>query len=218
MWTLAIDASARIGALALARDGEIVGTRKLQSEDGLAAVLFQGIQALLAEQGLKTADVDLWAPASGPGSFTGIRVGMTAAKSLAEVHGKPVAPVSNLEAVAAAVPENRNRAAVLDARRDEVYGAVYGPAMEVLVEPAAWSWERFRQEAAAHAPLWVGPDDAIFTSEGAAPLPENEERAVVGNAVEAQARLAASRPPLKPEQVEAEYIRRPDAERNLRPA
>jgi len=215
MLVLALDTSARTGALALARDGEIIAASRIESPEGLASVLFQEIQALLAEKGLKTGDVDLWSPSSGPGSFTGIRVGMTAAKALAEVHGKGVVPISNLDALAAAAPAGRNRAAVLDARREEVYGAVYGPNLEVLVEPAAWSWAHFQEAAAPHNPLWACPDAAIFCAEGAAPLGADAERVVVPNAVEGQAKLAFSRPALPPEQVEAEYIRRPDAERNL---
>lgn len=216
MIVLALDTSARTGALALAQDGKILSTRRVESPDGLASVLFQEIQALLAKQGLQTSDVDLWAPASGPGSFTGIRVGLTAAKSLAEVHGKLVVPISNLDALAAAAPSGRARAAVLDARRQEVYGAVYGPDLEVLEAPAAWDWPKFQAQAAAHDPLWVCPEAAIFSAEGAAPLAAGADQLIVHNAVEAQARLAFSRPPLPPEQVEAEYIRRPDAERNIR--
>ena len=191
MLVLAIDTSAPVGALALARDGEILRTQRLESPDGLASVLLQEIVDLIHEERLGREDVDLWAPASGPGSFTGIRVGLAAAGPAGEV-----------------------RAAVLDARREEVYAAVYDGNLEPLIPPAVRSWEEFRVEAAAHAPLWIARREEVFAADGVAPLPADAPRLAVAEPIRAQALLAASKPALGPEQVEAEYIRRPDAERN----
>ena len=87
-------------------------------------------------------DIDCFAAAAGPGSFTGVRVGLTAAKGLAEVQHKPVAAISNLRALAdfGSAPK---RVVLLDARRGEVYAAVYGADLHVLFEEtvaplAAW--------------------------------------------------------------------------------
>ena len=76
-------------------------------------------------------DVDCFAAACGPGSFTGVRVGLAAVKGLAEATGKPVAGVSNLQALAwfGTAPL---RACVLDARRGEIYGALYNSKLELI--------------------------------------------------------------------------------------
>lgn len=68
---------------------------------------------------------DLFAVNSGPGSFTGLRVGLTATKGWAEVYGKPAVPVSGLEAVAAQSPTASIVVPVLDARRGQVYFGFY---------------------------------------------------------------------------------------------
>ncbi len=96
----------------------------LDSPDGFAHVLFGEIERLLARHGLGIEQVDAFASASGPGSFTGVRVGLTAVKGLAEATGRKVVAVSNLEALAW-FGSRPLRAAVLDARRGEVYGGVY---------------------------------------------------------------------------------------------
>ena len=70
-----------------------------------------------------------------PGSFTGVRIGLACVKGLAEAYGKPVVAVSNLE-VLAAFGEAPLRAVVLDARRGEVYGAVYNDRGEVILPEA----------------------------------------------------------------------------------
>ena len=75
-----------------------------------------------------------FAAASGPGSFTGVRVGLACVKGLAEATNRKVVAVSNLEAIARFGSADR-RATVLDARRGEIYGAVYSAAGDVLQEP-----------------------------------------------------------------------------------
>jgi tRNA threonylcarbamoyladenosine biosynthesis protein TsaB len=76
--------------------------------------------------------VDCFAAASGPGSFTGVRVGLACIKGLAEAEGKPAVAVSNLQALSTFGGASL-RAAVLDARRGEVYGAVYDSAGALVV-------------------------------------------------------------------------------------
>ena len=124
---LAIDTTHESGSLALVRGGETLDETVLRAPTGFAHVLYGHIDALLRRNGLRLAEVDCFAAASGPGSFTGVRVGLACVKGLAEALGKPAAAVSNLRAIASfgTLPL---RAAVLDARRGEVYGAVYDGA------------------------------------------------------------------------------------------
>ncbi len=202
---LAIDTTARLGGFALARDGEIVASRTAQPDDGLASVLFGEIEALLAEAGLGLDEVEAFAALAGPGSFTGIRVGLSAAKALAEAAGKPVLAVSNLEALAF---EGRGpvRAAVLPGRRGDVFGAVFDAKLEPLVpervEPAAAFYER----ALALDSEWLSSDPNLE-------LPEGVEARIVAPLAEAAARLACDRPGGKPEAADANYVERAAAEK-----
>ncbi|MEZ5393267.1 MAG: tRNA (adenosine(37)-N6)-threonylcarbamoyltransferase complex dimerization subunit type 1 TsaB [Bryobacterales bacterium] len=131
MLVLAIDTTARTGGFALARDGEVVASRTLEADKGLAAALFGEIEALLAGAGFSLADVDAFAALAGPGSFTGIRVGLSAVKALAEAGGKPVLAVSNLEA-AAFERAGDLRAVLLPGRRGDVFGAVFDGELRPL--------------------------------------------------------------------------------------
>ena len=139
---LAIDTTCECGSLALARSGELIQETLLHAPGGFAHVIYQHLAQLLDGHGLKPAMVDCFAAASGPGSFTGVRVGLACVKGLAEALGKPAVAVSNLEALAS-FGTAPLRAVVLDARRGEIYGAVYDDAgrlaaPEVVAKFPAW--------------------------------------------------------------------------------
>ena len=128
---LAIDTTGEFGSIALVGERGVIEEVALDSPDGFAHVLFGEIERLLARHGLGIEQVDAFASASGPGSFTGVRVGLTAVKGLAEAAGRKVAAVSNLEALAW-YGSRPLRAAVLDARRGEVYGGVYDAGLRLV--------------------------------------------------------------------------------------
>jgi tRNA threonylcarbamoyladenosine biosynthesis protein TsaB len=139
---LAIDTTHECGSLALARGEELIEETVLHAPGGFAHVIYGQLAQLLGRHGVKPAMVDCFAAASGPGSFTGVRVGLACVKGLAEALGKPAVAVSNLEAMASFGSAPR-RAVVLDARRGEIYGAVYDDAgrlaaPEVVMTLAAW--------------------------------------------------------------------------------
>lgn len=219
MRVLALDTTARQGSFALAEDGRILASRRIEAPDGFAGAVYGAIDELLADAGLRLADVDAFAAASGPGSFTGIRVGLTAVKALAEASGKRVAPVSNLEALAFGA-RGELRAPVLDARRGEVYAALYTADLKEVIEPRVGSWQDFLARVEDRRPTFVSTDRRIFDTDGAAPLPADSRREEVPNLAEPASRLALERlragGGVAPEAVDAAYIRRPDAERNWR--
>ncbi|HEY7387382.1 MAG TPA: tRNA (adenosine(37)-N6)-threonylcarbamoyltransferase complex dimerization subunit type 1 TsaB [Bryobacteraceae bacterium] len=121
---LAVDTTHEWGSLALTRGTDLLEQIEIQAQDGFAHVLYGPLAALLERHGLKPQDIDCFASAAGPGSFTGVRVGLACIKGLAEACGRPAVGVSNLEALAS-FGSAPLRAAVMDARRDEIYGAVY---------------------------------------------------------------------------------------------
>jgi tRNA threonylcarbamoyladenosine biosynthesis protein TsaB len=134
---LALDTTNEFGSLALVRGDEVVAELPMHSAEGFGHLLFGRIAAILKNAGWNLAEIDCFAAAAGPGSFTGVRVGLSAAKGLAEALGKPAAAVSNLEAIAWHGTA-RLRAAVIDARRGQIYGAVYDSGLgEVSPETVA---------------------------------------------------------------------------------
>jgi tRNA threonylcarbamoyladenosine biosynthesis protein TsaB len=126
---LAVDTTSEFASLAVRADGKIAAEVMMHSTAGFAHLLFSAIEDVLSKAGVQLKQVDCFASASGPGAFTGVRVGLSAVKGLAEAAGKAAAAVSNLRAIATYGSADR-RAVVLDARRGEVFGAVYDPQLE----------------------------------------------------------------------------------------
>jgi len=122
---LALDTSSPSGSVALLRDSEVLSYASI-ADELRSSRMFRQIDSMLREVGVQTSAVDLFAAATGPGSFTGLRIGLAAVKGWAEVYGKPIAAVSALEAVAAQSQSLTERIVpVLDARRGQLYFAVY---------------------------------------------------------------------------------------------
>ena len=128
MLVLGVDTSGKSGGVTLAEAGES-GFRVLASgaiEGGtFSAQLVPTVAALLKKTKLGIGDVDGLAAVSGPGSFTGLRVGLSAVKGLAEVLHKPIATVSLLEALATSSHQNGKIITALDAGRSEVFYGLY---------------------------------------------------------------------------------------------
>jgi tRNA threonylcarbamoyladenosine biosynthesis protein TsaB len=116
---LAFDTATDRATSALVSDGEVVGERVSR-----ASTLLEDVDALLRQAGAHANDMDSLAVGTGPGSFTGTRIGLAVARGLAFALGVPVAGVSTLEALAAGAP---GATAVIDARRREVF--VAGPTV-----------------------------------------------------------------------------------------
>jgi tRNA threonylcarbamoyladenosine biosynthesis protein TsaB len=160
-------------------------------------VLFGHIAQLLQKNGITVYQLECFAAASGPGSFTGVRVGLAAAKGLAEATGKRMVAVSNLRALArfGSAPL---RATVIDARRGEVYAAVYNSALElvmpeVVVKLDAWL-----------AALPAGNCELISTIDA-----PRELAAAAGHIAWDEFTLGRAS---DPSDIDANYVRRSDAE------
>ena len=127
MTFLALDTSGTFCVLALAEDdGSVRAASLFQSKRSLSRRLLGEIDGLLSRNGLSLADMTTFAVGLGPGSFTGVRVGVTTAKTLAQVEEKPLVGVGTLDAYAEALSGlNAAVLPVLPSRRGEVYAAVY---------------------------------------------------------------------------------------------
>ncbi len=122
--SIAVVGQAILSPAKCAENATVVEEVLLESPDGFAHVLFDEIDRLLSRHNIAIDQIDGFAVAAGPGSFTGVRVGLTAAKGLAEATGRKVVAISNLQALAS-LGTLAQRAVVIDARRGEIYGAVY---------------------------------------------------------------------------------------------
>lgn len=130
MKALALETSDRIGSLAvLTASGDTVSTEltsSLPADQRSAQSLLPSIKSLLERAGWKAADLDLIAVSTGPGSFTGLRIGVTAAKTLAYATGAELVEVHTLAAMASGVPNSWKRLwTVIDAQRRELFVAKF---------------------------------------------------------------------------------------------
>lgn len=228
MIVLAFDTTSRRGGLALLHNGHVMEARAVSAPDGFAAKLYPEIRDLLEQNEVSLAEVDCYASASGPGSFTGIRIGLTAVKSLAEVNRKKVVGVSNLRAMAE-LGEGGFRAPLMDARRGEVYAAVYDAQGLAVVDEMVTRWPAFVELVGRREVTFLSCDAGLFTEKGAAPLgaarrsSSGSARHMILKAPLAvgvgriATRLMVSGEVLDPLELNANYVRRPDAELNWRP-
>jgi tRNA threonylcarbamoyl adenosine modification protein YeaZ len=123
---LSLDTSSPSGSVAILRDDLTLGVISTRADENYSSRIFRHLEFLLSDLMLKLADFDLFAVSAGPGSFTGLRVGLTAAKGWAEVYRKPVVGVSALQAVAFQASAGRAvLVPALDARRGQIYFGVY---------------------------------------------------------------------------------------------
>jgi tRNA threonylcarbamoyladenosine biosynthesis protein TsaB len=216
MLLLSVDSSDRNGSIALAECGPDAGCEVLevvQLEGGtFSAQLVPQIAGLLRKRGFNKTDLEGFAVVSGPGSFTGLRIGLAAIKALAEVLGKPIAAVSLLEAVAAAGRARGQVIAALDAGRSEVYVGEYsvGSTVERISESLVTQPEFMKL---AVGKTVVTPDKKLADISRIAGL-DVEEIARSGS--DAIARLGwkqiHSGEIVSPEMLDANYIRRMDGE------
>src|SRR5580698_8240687 len=132
---LALDTCDARGSVSVLRDDEVLQTVEHDTSDDYSIWLLPAIDRALQASGLAFNDIDVYVAASGPGSFTGVRVGLTTVKAWGEVTGKPIVGVSRLEALATlAEPEpsiGEFVAAFTNAQRKQIYGALYRVEREV---------------------------------------------------------------------------------------
>ena len=126
MLVLALDTSSPSGSIAILRDDKVIASISAWTGEVYSSRMFRQLESLMAEHFLGFVDFDMFAVAVGPGSFTGLRVGLAAVKAWAEVYRKPIAAVSALEAVASqSVSSASILVPVLDARRAQIYFGIY---------------------------------------------------------------------------------------------
>jgi tRNA threonylcarbamoyladenosine biosynthesis protein TsaB len=218
MLILAIDTSGREGSLALVR-GNVTAAEVLElvplTGRQFSAELIPQIAAALDRQGLSKRDVEAYAVVSGPGSFTGLRVGLATVKGLAEIFQRPIAAVSMLEAIAFSTMQSGKVIAAMDAGRGELYVGEY----EVTLEGASCTSEMLLSADQFNKLLDANPSAQLITPD--LPIAEaarfhtqvkQVERPQADEIARISLRKIAAGDTVAPEVLEANYIRRSDAE------
>lgn len=183
--------------------------------DSHAAGLLERIERLLAEAGWEKLEIDAFVATRGPGSFTGIRVGLGLLAGLGLATGRPCFGVTTLEALVGAYgPADRDRVAVIAAGRGELYGCRFDPAgwPPVAQEPpwAGSEQSALERYSGAQVILIPAPGTELFAKSTVAPAPRGIAAAAARLVAFRHPGLAAPAPPLTPV-----YVRPPDV--RLRP-
>ena len=225
MLILSVDTCFRAGGVAALQDGALIASVFARSEEPYSSRLFKDLQALSAQTGLSPGAYDLYAVAHGPGSFTGTRAGIAAAKAWAELYGKPIVAVSTLEAVAAQHPRHGGiTCSVLDAHRGQLFAGLYRchtdaaleAVFEALLSPSELTLELSHRAEGASI-LFASPSPELVRSGlvhsafSDAPIAAVSDDLApwVGKIAYARAQLGQTTDALT---LDANYIRRCDAE------
>lgn len=228
MLILSLDTCDSRGSAALLGDESVLQSTIHDTEEEYSAWLLPAVQGMLRAESLGWKDIEIIAAATGPGSFTGLRVGLTTVKALAEVYERKIAAVSRLEALASmSSSEGEWIAAVVEGGRGEIYGALYhrnGSGLSLEGEEYVLEAGEFLSRIASAVPaggvVWCTPDRERISSldgwAGREALGDKLESTsvalapAVGRIGCARARAGKLVDALT---LDANYIRRSDAER-----
>ena len=181
MRVLAIDTASDAATVAVAEDNVLIGESILNHKKTHSQKIMVMIERLMSDLEIEASDIDYFAAAVGPGSFTGLRIGVATAKALAHSCYKPVVGVSTLEGLAYNLPCTEDVIApIMDARRNNVFNAAYrfsGGALETVVEPNVCGAEECFARLSDY--------NVIFTGDGV-----NVHKDRIGELFSRQARLA----------------------------
>lgn len=172
MLLLALDTCDSRGSVALLQDDQVLDLEIHSTSEDYSSWLLPATARVLQASGAALPTVEAYAVATGPGSFTGVRVGLTTVKAWSEVYGKPVAPVSRLEALASYSSGKFPCVAVFaDAQRGQLFGAVQrrnARGVELVEDEMVSAPEAFLDFAVSAAETerieWISPDPKCLTS------------------------------------------------------
>lgn len=160
MKILAFETTDAIASVALYLDGEVFET-VIDTDRRHAESVLPAAEALLSAHGISTADMDAFAADVGPGSFTGVRIGVCTANALGAAHNKPVVAVNALESLAYPY-RDQTVCALIDARNGNGYGAVYRNG-QTVVPPCACVMDEFTANLPENCRMvGTGTDDPIL--------------------------------------------------------
>jgi tRNA threonylcarbamoyl adenosine modification protein YeaZ/ribosomal-protein-alanine acetyltransferase len=227
VFLIALDTCDSRGSVAVLRDAHVLHTVVHESSEDYSVWLLPAVQEALRTARIALSNIDVYAVASGPGSFTGVRVGLATVKAWAEVYGRPIAAVSRLEALATQAPQAAPYvAAFADGRRSQLFAAMYrlrDRGLERIEEEMVIAPERFVAWAAETAEAsrieWISSEPQFVVE-----TPVWASRQAVGETVQTVSpflapaigrlghRLAIEGKLTDALSLDANYVRRTDAE------
>jgi tRNA threonylcarbamoyladenosine biosynthesis protein TsaB len=227
MVVLAIDTCDARGSIALLRDDRVLALQLHESQEDYSSWLLPAVRNLLDTAQVSFPHLSLYAVASGPGSFTGVRVGLTTVKAWSEVYGQRIAAVSRLEALATYTSWRSPLIAVFtDAHRNQLFGALYrreADGLQRLEDELVIAPDKFMDWiigcAGAQRVEWISPDPKCITA-----TPQWPSRMALAETIRVVApnfapavgqvalRLARQDKVVDALTLDANYVRRSDAE------
>mgnify|MGYP003467690097 FL=1 len=159
MLVLSLDTTTRFGSVALVDGKKLLAELNYLSPSTHSRQVFEALEALSKITGKKISEVDGLAVAAGPGSFTGIRIGLSLIKSLSLASGRPVAAVSALTALARKLlcPEIKIIAPAIDARKGEIFACLYQAdrsELQEVIPAGAYEPEKFLAMLSVEQPVY----------------------------------------------------------------
>lgn len=136
MISLFVDTSYKSMYVALIKDKQLMDYTNLMAEANFSELLLPSINSLLKKNNVAVNDIDKIYATVGPGSFTGIRIGLTVCKMLAWSLGKGIIPISSLEFMATTNVKTKYVISFIDARHDKVFGGVYDTNLNIVIADA----------------------------------------------------------------------------------
>jgi tRNA threonylcarbamoyladenosine biosynthesis protein TsaB len=176
MHFILVDTADARGCVALFRDAQLLDVVRHPAEEEFSSWLLPAVRDLLSEASLSHANLDAYAVCAGPGSFTGLRVGLTTVKAWAEIFPRPIVAVSRLEALAlwktpGVSQDTAYRASYLDARRNQVFAALFdrqGASVQPETVMNLGDFLAQVNEICASSPvLWRSPDPELLEQQPA---------------------------------------------------
>ena len=181
---IVVDTADARGSVALFEGAQFQGVEEHSTEEDYSSWLLPAVKRVLLRFAVSLAELDSYAVCAGPGSFTGLRVGLTTVKAWAEIYGKPIVALSRLEALTLSGRTAQDRlmpdygsaatyrftATYFDARREQVFAALYrqsGGAFKAVEEESVTGLPNFlawvRTEAKDEPVRWITPDVDLLT-------------------------------------------------------
>jgi tRNA threonylcarbamoyladenosine biosynthesis protein TsaB len=222
MYILGIETSTKTGSVAIISDEEVIAQYSLNIEVTHSERLMATVDRVLKDTGMHMRQFDGFAVAIGPGSFTGLRIGLSTVKGLALATGRPVAAVPTLKVLAWNLPHSAYPVCpLLDARKNEVYAALYtfdGPVLQQVLSERVVALTRLAEQLTGRI-IFTGEaarlfqteiiqifGDAAFFAPRSAALPSAAAVAEIGLDMIKNGKQA------DPDSLAPMYIRRPEAE------
>ncbi|MFM1524594.1 MULTISPECIES: tRNA (adenosine(37)-N6)-threonylcarbamoyltransferase complex dimerization subunit type 1 TsaB [Helcococcus] len=125
MKILAIDTSTMMSSITIMEDNRIIGDFSISQEETHSEMLVPLVKRMLQDLKINLSEIDVYAVAKGPGSFTGLRIGVASIKAMAQVFDKPIIGISTLEAMAFSILNDNKILSIIDARGKRYFTGLY---------------------------------------------------------------------------------------------